>query len=394
MNFNKFHYFISIILLLASIIYSQNIQAQKKKKDKSPYVFTIENELKATSVKNQYRSGTCWSFGTCSFIEAELIRMNKGEHDLSEMFFVRYTYPKKAINYVRLHGKTVFGAGGLLHDVMNIIREYGIVPEEVYDGKNYGSKKHEHGELDAVLKGMLDGVIKKKNGKLTPRWLKAFEAVLDVYLGKVPENFIYNNKTYTPQSFTKEALGFNPDDYFQLTSYSHHPFYSKFNLEIPDNWSNGYFYNLPIDEFAQVFDYALKNGYSIAWDGDVSEKEFSHKQGVAIVPLKDWEDKTKEEREEIFKKVVPEKEITQEMRQISFDNYTTTDNHLMHIVGIARDRKGTKYYLTKNSWGTDSNALMGKLYLSESYVRLKTIAIMVHKDAIPLDIAEKLVIKN
>ena len=270
----------------------------------------------------------------------------------------------------------------------------------------YGEKNHTFGEIDEILGDILKAVIKNKNHKLTTKWLEAYNSVLDTYFGSIPENFIYNDKKYTPKTFAKE-LGINPDDYIELTSYSHHPFYKKFILQIPDNWSKDEYYNLPIDELIDVINYALKNNYTVAWDGDVSDKGFSFRNGVAIIPEKDiknmtdternkWEKLTeREKRASLYKFDKPgkEKNITQEMRQENFDNYTSTDDHLMHLTGIVKDQNGTIYYMTKNSWATNSNKFGGYLNMSESYVRLNTIAIMINKNALPRKIAKKLKIK-
>jgi len=379
---------ISPVFLLAMFLVIPYTGKAQKKKEKG-YVFSNIKKIKTTPVISQGATGTCWSFATTSFIETELIRMGKGEIDLSEMYPVRNAYKSKALNYIRFHGKANFSQGGQAHDVLNSIRKYGMIPEEIYSGLNYGEEKHIHGELVAVLNGMLEGVVKNRNRKLTPVWQKAFNSVLDAYLGEVPENFTYKNKDYTTKTFAGE-LEFNPDDYIEFTSYTHHPFYSTFTLEVPDNWSSDIYYNLPFDEIIEVMDYALDNGYSVCWDGDVGERGFSQKNKVAIIPEKEWRDMSEEEINEIFESPNLEKKITQQMRQETFDNYTTTDDHLMHIVGSAEDEKGTRYYLTKNSWGEESNDFGGYLYMSESYVRLKTIAIMIHKDAIPKHIADKL----
>jgi len=372
----------SIILLVLLI---QVVSAQKIEKEN--FDFKEVKNLKTTSVKSQDRTGTCWCFATTSFLETELIRMGKGEFDLSEMYFIRNAYKTKALSYVRFHGKTNFGQGGQAHDVVNEIAENGIVPESVYSGKVYGQEKHNHSEQNAVLKGMLDGVIKSR--KPTPVWENAYNSVLDAYLGEVPASFTFEGKTYTPESFTK-YLGINPDDYIELTSYSHNPNYESFVLEMPDNWSYDGYYNLPVDDLIEVMKKAITAGYSVAWDGDMSDKGFSHKNGVAIVPETDWENMSDEVKDSVFVKPGKEKQITQEMRQEAFANYTVTDDHLMHLTGMAKDKNGTYYFLTKNSWGPESNDFGGYLYMSESFVRLHTMAFMIHKDALTKDIKEKL----
>ena len=313
--------------------------------------------------------------------------MDKGEFDLSDMFFIINAFETKALNYVRFHGKMNFGQGGQAHDVLNEIAENGIVPESVYSGKVYGQEKHNHSEQTAVLKGMLDGVI--KSGHPSPVWGDAYSSVLDTYLGEVPASFTYERKTYTSESFAK-TLGIDPDDYIELTSYNHHPYYESFVLEVPDNWSYNMYYNLPVDDLMKVMKKAINAGYSVAWDGDMSDKGFSHNKGIAIVPETDWEDMSDEVKDLIFVKPGKEKYITQEMRQEEFANYAVTDDHLMHLTGMAKGKNGTYYFLTKNSWGSDSNDFGGYLYMSESFVRLHTIAFMIHKDALPKDIKEKL----
>jgi bleomycin hydrolase len=380
--------------------------SQEKKDSVEKFQFKEVVRWPATSVKNQAETGTCWCFATTSFLESELLRMNKGEFNLSEMFTVHNTYNDKASRFVRFHGTLNFGQGGQAHDVMNSIRKYGIVPDTNYNGLCNGQTHYNHSELEKVLISMTKAYADPPGGKLSPEWYRTINAVTEVYLGKAPDTFIYNDKTYTPTSFAS-ANNINPDDYIEITSYSHHPFYSKFPLEIPDNWSGDQYYNLPIDELVQVMEYALKNGYTVAWDGDVSDRGFSQRSAVAIVPdiklenpdlsnREKWEKIPEKDRAlqfYMFTKPVPEKKVTQEMRQIAFDNFSTTDDHLMHVTGIDTDQNGTRYYRTKNSWGTDSNKNGGYLNISEAYVRLNTIAIMVHRNAIPKDIQKKLSLK-
>ena len=365
-------------------------QEKKKKEKKEQYEFTMVNEIKTTPVKNQARTGTCWSFATTSFVETELIRMGKGEIILSPMWSVRFTYPQKAENYVRYSGLANFGEGGQAHDVMNVIREHGFIPLDDYKAMNINEKEYDNGELDRLLKSVVGDIAKER--KITPRWQEVIDAILNIYLGVPPEEFTYDGKTYSPKGFA-ESLGFNPDDYVELTSYTHHPYYKTFDLEVPDNWTKGQYYNVPIDELIKVINNALENGYSVDWDGDVSEKEFDRKKDYAIVPLDEddnAEAKKDDDEEEKDPQPVKEKTITEEMRQETFDNHTTTDDHLMHITGLAKDQNGAAFYYTKNSWGTKDKKYGGYWYMSEPYVRVKTIAIMVHKDAIPADIKSKL----
>jgi bleomycin hydrolase len=374
-----------IILLIPILI---NADDKKKSEKKDQYVFTMEKEIKTTPVKDQGKTGTCWSFATTAFIETELIRMNKGEHILSPMWNVRFTYLPKAVNYVRYSGLSNFGMGGQAHDVMNVVKEYGFVPEEIYSGRHINEEGFNNGELDNVLKAIVDAV--NKGRKITPVWQKVIEATLNIYLGEPIKEFSYQGKTYTPKSFA-ESLGFNADDYVEITSYSHHPFYSQFDLEIPDNFTKDKYYNVPMDDLIKIIDNAVMNGYSVAWDGDVSEKEFEKKKNYAIVPEKEESTEAdKKDDEEKDPEPIKEKVITQELRQESFDNHTTTDDHLMQITGIAKDQTGARFYYTKNSWGTKDKKYSGYWYVSVPYVQLKTIAIMVHKDAVPAEIKTKL----
>jgi bleomycin hydrolase len=365
-----------LILFLSTIVSAQEAR----------YIFTIKKEMPCTPVKNQASSSTCWCFSGISFLESELLRMGKPVYDLSEMYIVRHTYEKKADMYARMHGSSTFAGGGEYGDVLSGSAEIGLVPEEVYPGLNYGETKHNHRELDAGLKGFMDAVI--KGSKLTTAWPAGLNGILDAYLGKMPDTFSYGGKTYTPSSFMKE-LGINPNDYIILTSFTHHPFYKPFVLEIPDNWAAGSFYNIPVDELIQVIDNSIATGYTVAWASDMSDRGFSMKEGVAIIPQKDWNEMTEEERTEVFKGPHPEKVITQEMRQKEFDNYTTTDDHGMHIVGVATDQAGDTFYKVKNSWGI-TGKYDGFIFVSKPYVMLRTTNIMVNKNAIPPAIAKKL----
>ncbi|WP_421920947.1 C1 family peptidase [Marinifilum sp.] len=377
----------------SSLLVAKTQNKQKVKK------FTTVTEVHTTSVKNQQSTGTCWCFATVSFIETELLRMGAPKLDLSEMYIVREAYSQKAKRYFRVHGKGNYSEGGQAHDVMNVIRTNGFVPESVYSGNLYQGDYHIHREMVKSTKAMIDEIVKNPNKKITPVWFASINGVLDTYMGKLPENFEYKGKTVSPQKFATD-LGFNTEDYIELTSYSHHPFYKKINLEIPDNWSNDLYYNLPIEELMELVNYALENGYSICWDGDVSETGFSHKNGYAVLPtmketemsnseIAKWEDEVENKKQKVQKNI-KEQEVTQELRQITFDNFETTDDHLMHIIGIVKDPQGIKYYKTKNSWAADSNKFGGFLNMSEAYLRLKTVAIMVHKAALPKHLKIKL----
>nr|WP_321410772.1 C1 family peptidase [uncultured Carboxylicivirga sp.] len=392
-----------VLITLLMGLFSVAIIAQDKSEG---YQFETIYDLDATCVKDQYRSGTCWSFSGLGFFESEMIRLGKNPANLSEMFVVRHCYSDKAEKYVRLHGSLNFAGGGAFHDVVYVLKKYGMVPEEVYSGLNYGEKNHVHGEMDEVLKGYVDGVLKNKNKKLSTAWKNGFEGILDAYLGELPESFEVEGKTYTPQSYVKEAMGINPDDYIQVSSYSHHPFYSKFIIEVPDNWMWGEVYNVPLDDLMSVFENSLKNGYTVGWAADVSERGFSYRNGLAIVPesnieeLADseqskWEAMTEAERQKrlySFEEPVTEMKITQEVRQEAYDNYETTDDHGMQITGMVKDQNGTIYYKVKNSWNTN-NKYEGYLYASDAFVRYKTMSIMIHKDALTKELKKKLGIK-
>lgn len=369
------------------------------------YVFTPVKELKITPIKNQNRTGTCWSFSGVGFLEAELLRMGKGELDLSEMFVVSHSYKDKADKFVRLHGELNFAQGGSFGDVLYATKHYGVVPETVMNGLQYGEDQHVHGELESLASAYVNALIKNPNGKLSPVWKKGFDGIVDTYLGAAPSTFTYNGKEYTPQTFAKE-LGLNIDDYISITSYTHHPFYTTFPIEVQDNWRWDLSYNLPMEEMMEVCENSINNGYSIAWASDVSEKGFT-RDGVAVAAdvkafetsgsdQDKWVGLSRSEKEAEIKKMLEkpcqELVVTQEMRQKDYDNYQTTDDHGMLIYGIAKDQTGKKFYMVKNSWGTD-NKYKGTWYASEAFVAYKTMNIIVHKDALPKAIKTKLGIK-
>lgn len=386
------------VTTLASLLLAMSVSAQT-------YDFTVTDSVAVTPVKNQASSGTCWCFATTSFVESELLRKGNGEHDLSEMFIVRQKLLNQLNdNYLR-RGRGNIGQGSLSHTFLNAYNQAGIVPEEVYSGINYDSPRHNHGELMAMLEAVAGVAVKAK--KRSPQYDKIVSNVLDTYLGPVPETFTYRGKTYTPKSFAA-SLGIDPSDYVELTSFTHHPYYEAFELEVPDNWEHARQYNLPLDELMEVIDGAIKNGYSVCWDGDVSERGFQFRHGAAIIPdVKDlsrysaadsaaFAPLTEAQRLDsvfAFRRPYPEIVVTPEIRQEGFETFVTTDDHLMHITGLAKDQNGTKYYVTKNSWGTDRNDFGGYLNMSESFVRAKTIYVMMHKDALPSALRKRLGIR-
>lgn len=360
---------------------------------KEAFQFTDIVNIENTPVKNQGSSGTCWSYSANSFLESEMIRMGKQPVEISQIYTARNAYVEKGKNYVRMHGAITLGDGGALHDVINMYAKYGALPQSAYTGLNYGTANNKFAEMQAMAQGVLEAAVKNPNGELSPNWIKAYTAVLDSYLGEVPQSFDYKGKKYTPQTFAKEVVGINPADYIELSSFKQYPYYSKFVLMVPDNWSLDQVYNVKMNELTDVIDAALKKGYTVGWAGDVSEKGFSWKNGMAYIPAKNFADMTPEEKESLFAGPKPELEITEDMRQAAFDNYQTQDDHGMHIVGLTKDQTGKEYYIIKNSWGA-SNDYKGYMYMSKNFVKYKTTAILLNKGGLTKDMAKKLDIKQ
>lgn len=370
-----------IALVMLLMIVSAATQSQE-----SEYKFVIKKEVAATPVKNQSLTSTCWSFSGLSFFESELMRMGKKPYDLSEMFIVKEAYRRKAEEYAKRRGSCAFSPGGQYFDLLSIIKETGLVPDEVYPGLNYGSKNHNHDELDAVLKGYMNGVL--KSSKNTPAWMAGLNGILEAYLGSMTSGFEYEGEYYTPKDFSKE-LGLNFDDYIVISSFSDHPYYKESVLEVPDNWSPCTYYNMPVNELIQTIDNALMNGYSVAWAADMKGKGFNMKKGVAIVPEKDWDDLSETEIEAMFERPHRQKKVTQELRQRQFGDYTITGDHGMHIIGLAEDQMGNVYYKVKNSWG-ETGKHNGYIFVSREYVMLKTTNCMINKNSLPLNVAQKM----
>ena len=402
----KKFFVLALGLMLATGAMAAEAKPKKQADQPEGIQFTVVKENPITSIKNQNRAGTCWCYSSLAFIESELLRMGKGEYDFSEMFIVHNTYLDRAEKAVRTHGDVSFAQGGSFYDVIYGMEAFGLVPEaEMRPGVMYGMELSNHNELTAVSDAVVAAIAKGKLRSLQVSpdgemlWKKAIEAIHDIYLGVRPEKFTYEGVEYTPKSFY-ESMGLNASDYVSLTSYTHHPFYSTFALEIPDNWRWAHSYNLPIDELMEVFDNAIMNGYTVAWGSDVSEDGFT-REGTAILPDVDkasaeldgsdmakWLKMTEAERKS-KPMAVAQKWVSQEERQLAYDNRETTDDHGMLIYGIAKDQKGTEYYMVKNSWG-EAGTYKGIWYASKAFVRYKTMNIIVHKDAIPAEIRAKL----
>lgn len=391
------------LLAVSTLAMAQNDSIQQPKD--SGFVFTTVDSVGITSVKNQFRSGTCWCFSTLSFLESEVMKKNGGKQvDFSEMFVVSHTMVDRAEYVVRMYQNAQFAAGGSAYDVIYCMKHYGLVPQDAMPGIKYGSTPADtlpvHAELDAVANGYVRALTRGLK-KLTPVWKQGLQAVYDTYLGKCPETFTYEGKEYNPHSFV-ESLGLNADDYVSITSYTHHPFYTRFVLEVPDNWRMDAMYNVPMKDLMEIIDYAIEKGYTMAWGADVSETGFTRK-GVAVMPdmdkgaeltgsdMEHWLGlSANEKKDELTKRPLPEMEITQEMRQKAYDNWETTDDHGMQIFGTAKDQNGKLYYMVKNSWGTDRMDYKGIWYVSRAFMAYKTNDILVNKNAIPKDIRKKL----
>lgn len=392
MKWNK-----SIFLAVALLAGAAQVQAQDNlinalkgnisDNSKEGFKFTEVINLANTSIKDQGSTGTCWSYSGNSFLESEMIRMGRQPVEISQIYTARNTYIEKAKTYVRLHGDQAQGEGGQLHDVLTIFRKYGAVPQAVYTGLQEGATRNNFSEMTPILHGITENVAKSK--KPSNNWLTAFTAVMDSYLGQVPATFQYQGKSYTPRTFADQVVGINPDDYIGISSFEEHAYYKPFVLLIQDNWSFESFYNVQMNDMTDIIDNALANGYTVAWATDVSEKSFSWKNGVAYAPEKPFEQMTKAEQDEMFNGPKPEAKTTPAQRQQAYDNYTTTDDHGMHIVGLAKDQNGKEYYIVKNSWGA-SNDYKGYMYATKEYVRFKTISLMLHKKALTKNLQSKL----
>ncbi|MCB0770219.1 MAG: aminopeptidase [Flavobacteriales bacterium] len=382
-----------LLLILTPSSYGQDDLIKKISANKSDTVgfrFTTLVSAETTPVEDQGSSGTCWSYSAGSFLESEMIKKGGPAVPLSKIFTARCSYEEKAVNYLRMHGSLNYGDGGLAHDVLNMYGTYGAIPEESYTGLNFGNERNEFAEMQAVIKGMLDALIEAPNkGKLTPVWRDALSGVLDAYLGEVPKEFTFEGKTYTPRSFAADVVKVDPLDYVEFISGTDVPYYSQSLLKVPDNWAMHPAWNVPVEDLTAIVDNALRNGYTVAWGGDVSEATFSWKNGVAFTTMANTDGLTRDEKAALFKSPQPEATITAEMRQEAFDNYTTTDDHGMQLTGIATDQNGAEWYIVKNSWGT-TNDHDGYMYMSKPYVQFKTTAIMVNRKAVPAGILKKI----
>jgi len=348
----------------------------------SKFEFKEVINLETTSVKTQGSAGTCWSYSGNSFLESEMIKNGKTPVDLAEIFAARHVYLGKARNYILFNGNLGLGDGAETHDVMNMMRKYGAMPQQAYTMEDYGKGVIKSDEFQAKFKEILEAYIKNEDPKKGASWVTDINNYMDEKLGKLPETFTYAGKTYTPQTFAKEVVGINPDDYVEFSSYKDNPYYQKMVLPVPDNWSFDQVYNVPMKELTDIIDYALTKGYTVAWSSDVSEPYFSWRNGVAEVPDLDIYNITPEQKKTLFDGPIKEKEVTEDLRLEGLYTLTTTDDHAMHIVGLAKDQNGKEYYKVKNSWG-ETNDYKGYLYVTKAFVQLKSTGILLNKAGIP-----------
>lgn len=393
------------LALLAVVATGANAKGKKQPKvDPNKPVFTIVKENPITSVKDQNRSGTCWAYSTLSYFESEILKSTGKTYDLCESFVANKDYMDRAIQVVRYHGDMQFSQGGSAYDVYYVLKNYGICPEDAmpFPGSLYGDSLNNFNEFFSLLEPYVEGIATNKASKISNQWKVGFQGILDAYLGKCPENFTYEGKNYTPKSFAS-SLGLNMDDYVTITSYTHHPFYSQFVVEVQDNWRNPASYNLPMDEMMQIIDNAVMNGYTVAWGGDVSEPGFT-RDGLAYMidakkmqslqgsDMARWLGLSAAKRRNLIDSLgcnVPEVQPTQEMRQERFDNWELTDDHGMLIYGIAKDQNGKEYYMVKNSWG-EAGKYKGTWYMTKTFIAANTMDYMVNKNAIPANIRKKM----
>lgn len=394
---NEIKYPIAVTLCLTAILsqaqqpLEANVPALSQTNKKgSSYKFTEEKMIPAFPVQSQGRTGTCWSFSTVSYFESEILKAGKMKGvKLSEMYVVREIYALKAENFIRMHGKANFGEGGEPTDILECWKKFGLVPLEAYNGKLDPSVGYNHKLLDSTLQSEVVKMADPKNQKIDlTECMKRINTLLDQFLGAPPDTFAFQGKKYSPKSFAA-ALGIMPQQYELFTSFSHHPYYQKFILEVPDNWAWKQYMNLPLNEMVEIIDNAILNGYGVAWASDVSEQDFRFRDGLALVP-KGWETMTESEKNACYMKPCLQEAITPEMRQMGYDNYETQDDHGMHIIGMAKDQDGNKYFVVKNSWGKDRNECGGYFYVSEAYLKLKTISITVNRKAVPATIQKKI----
>lgn len=355
----------------------------------SKYVFSDVKNLETTSVKSQGSAGTCWSYSGNSFLETEMIRMGKQPVDLAEIYTARHVYLSKARNYILFNGNMGLGDGGETHDVLNIMRKYGAMPQSAYTLEDYGKGTVKSGEFQDKFKAILDEYIKNPSPTKGTSWVADINNYLDEKLGKLPTTFTYAGKEYNPHTFAKEVVGINPDDYIEFSNYKDSPYYEKMVLPVPDNWSYDQLYNVPMTELTDIIDYALDKGYTVAWSSDVSEPYFSWKNGVAFVPDLDLYNITDEQRKTLFDGPMPEKDINEDIRLEGLYSLYTTDDHAMQIVGSAKDQNGRTYYKVKNSWG-ETNDYKGYLYVTKAFVQLKSTGIVLHKNGVSKALKNKL----